>query len=107
MSDEPAWTEIARVGDVPEDDVIEVVVGQRTIALFNLGGSYFATAGICTHAHARLAEGYLQDEIIECPLHQGLFHVPTGKAVAAPVSRDLETFAVRVEGGAILAKLPA
>lgn len=73
---------------------------------FNLRGTYFATAGICTHAHARLAEGYLQDDIIECPLHQGLFHVPTGKAVGAPVSRDIETFPVRVEGGAILARLP-
>ena len=106
MSEEHVWTEVARVGDVAEDDVIEVTVGQRCLALFNLGGTYFATAGICTHAHARLAEGYLEDEIIECPLHQGLFHVPTGKAVGAPVSRDLETFPVRVEDGVILARLP-
>ena len=106
MGDEQAWTEIARLGDVAADDVIEVTVGRRCLALFNLGGTHFATAGICTHAHARLAEGYLQDGIIECPLHQGLFDVATGKAVGAPVSQDLETFAVKVEGGVILAMLP-
>jgi nitrite reductase/ring-hydroxylating ferredoxin subunit len=85
MGDEQAWTEIARVGDVAADDVIEVTVGRRCLALFNLGGTHFATAGICTHAHARVA---------------------TGKAVGAPVSQDLETFAVKVEGDVILAMLP-
>ncbi|MGE0715191.1 MAG: non-heme iron oxygenase ferredoxin subunit [Alphaproteobacteria bacterium] len=105
MSDEQAWTPVARVGDVPENDAIEVIVDGRCLAVFNLGGRICATAGICTHAHARLAEGYLDGEIVECPLHQGLFHVPTGKAVGAPATRDLETFAVRITDGKILVRL--
>lgn len=107
MAGDEHWVEIARIGDVAENDVIEVTVGALCLALFHLDGRYFVTAGICTHAHARLAEGYIQDGTIECPLHQGLFDIQTGRAVGAPVSRDLQTFAVRVDGDAILARLPA
>ena len=98
------WQEVARVGDVPEDDVIQVKVGDTCVALFNLGGRHYATAGICTHAHALLAQGYVQDDTIECPLHQGVFHIPTGRAMGAPVTKDLRTFEVKVEGGRILIK---
>lgn len=96
------WTEVARVGDVAENDVVQVKIGEACIALYNIGGRYYATSGICTHAHAYLAQGYLQDDTIECPLHQGVFHVPTGRAMSAPVTKDLRTFPVKVEGDRIL-----
>ena len=40
-----------------------------------------------------VVEGY-----IECPLHFGLFEIATGKAAGAPVTVDLRTYPVRVEG---------
>lgn len=100
------WKEVARVGDLAEGDVIQIKIEDTCVALFNIAGRYYATAGICTHAHAFLAQGYLQDDTIECPLHQGIFHVPTGKALSPPVTKDLQTFSVRVEGGCILVALP-
>jgi nitrite reductase/ring-hydroxylating ferredoxin subunit len=111
MTDEaeagPVWREVARLGDVPEGDVIQVRVDGVCLALFNIGGQHYATSGVCTHAHALLAEGYVQDDTIECPLHQGLFHIPTGRAMSPPVTKNLETYAVRIENGAILIELGA
>lgn len=101
-SEATTWREAARVGDVGENDVIQVKFGEVCIALFNIAGRYYATSGICTHAHAFLAQGYLQDDTIECPLHQGVFHVPTGRAMGAPVTRNLQTYSVKVEGDRIL-----
>lgn len=107
MSDEAKeWREVAKVGDVAENDVIQVRVGEACIALFNLDGRHYAISGICTHAHAFLAQGYMQDDTIECPLHQGVFHIPTGRAMAAPVTKDLQTYEVKVDGGRILIRLP-
>jgi nitrite reductase/ring-hydroxylating ferredoxin subunit len=102
MKADEQWWPVASEGEVPEDDVIQVTVDGACIALFNIGGTYYATAGICTHAQAFLAKGYVQDDTIECPLHQGVFHIPTGKAMGAPVTKDLRTYKVKVEGGRIL-----
>lgn len=99
------WIAIAKVGDVEPSDVQRCEVGEQCIALFNLKGKLFATADICTHAHAHLSDGYVDGETIECPLHQGLFHIPTGKAMSPPVTENLRTYAVRIEGEDVLVSL--
>ena len=92
---------VASTGDVGPGEMISVEVGGKTIALYNLDGKVYATSDICTHAYACLSDGYIDGENIECPLHQGLFHIPTGKAVAAPASEDLKTYPVKLDGGAV------
>ncbi len=92
---------VAKVGDIPEDEAKKVTIGDVEIAVFNLGGEYFATDDICTHAYASLAEGYVEDGCVECPLHAGQFDIRTGKAQGAPVTEDLKTYPVRIEGDAI------
>jgi len=39
-------------------------------------------------------------EEIECPLHQGKFHIATGKAVGVPCTEDIRTYAVKIKDGA-------
>jgi nitrite reductase/ring-hydroxylating ferredoxin subunit len=102
MKADEQWWPVATVDEVPEDDVIQVTADGVCIALFNVAGDFYATAGICTHAQASLAKGFVQDDTVECPLHRGVFHIPTGKAMGAPVTKDLRTYKVKVEGGRIL-----
>ena len=40
-------------------------------------------------------------DIIECPRHQGRFHIPSGRARSPPVCIDLKTYPVKVEDGRI------
>ena len=54
------------------------------MCLYNLGGTIYATHDTCTHGQASLADGFIDGDEIECPLHQGLFQIATGKAVGAP-----------------------
>jgi naphthalene 1,2-dioxygenase ferredoxin component len=96
------WVPVAARDDVPEGDVIAVTVGDRDIALYGVDGNVYATANICTHGHARLCEGFLEGNEIECPLHQGRFDVTTGKAVLEPVTEDIRTFPVKIEDGQVL-----
>jgi nitrite reductase/ring-hydroxylating ferredoxin subunit len=95
MSDN--WIEVAKVEDVPEEGTLRVAVKGEAVCLYNLGGKIYATHDTCTHAQASLADGFIEGENIECPLHQGLFHIPTGKAVRAPVTIDLRVYSIRVE----------
>jgi len=75
------------------------------IAVYNIDGTFYATDDCCTHGLASLAEGELEGDIIECNLHFGGFHVPTGKAVYSPCSIDIRTYPVVVEGEEVFAVL--
>ena len=102
------WVRVAAAADVAEGNVLGLRVGERDIAVYHLpGGEYRASDNICTHEYALLSDGWLEDGCIECPLHAGRFDVRTGKAMCAPVDRDLEMFEVKVEGADLLVKLPA
>ena len=96
------WKTMARVADVPCGTVKAGRIENIPVALYNLDGQFFATHDICTHAHACLSDGYLEDGKVECPLHQGVFDVRTGKALSGPVDVDLQTFSVRIEDGEVL-----
>lgn len=70
------------------------VAGQH-VALYNVGGEILATDNICSHAFALLSDGWLDDGIVECPLHGGRFEVRSGKALGDPVTCDIRTFQTR------------
>jgi naphthalene 1,2-dioxygenase system ferredoxin subunit len=96
------WIDAAAVADVPEDDVIGMVVAGRDLALYRAGGVIFATDNLCTHGHARLCEGFLDGHEIECPLHQGKFDIRTGLPTCAPVTEAIRSYPVKIEGGRVL-----
>ena len=73
----------------------------RDIALYGTEDGIHATDNICTHGHARLCDGFLEGHEIECPLHQGRFDVRTGKAMCAPLTEDLRSYPVKIEGGRV------
>ena len=37
------------------------------------------------------------DGEIECPMHQGIFDIKSGKAISPPACDDLKTYRVKVE----------
>ena len=97
---------VAKTGEIDDGEAIQVQIGRKEIALYNLGGKYYATDDICTHAYASLADGYLEEGQIECPLHGARFDIKTGKALTAPASVDLAVYKVKVEGDSILVGVP-
>ena len=62
------------------------IVAGHEIALYDVDGDVFATDDICTHAYARLSDGWLDNGEIECPLHAGRFDVAHRKG-ARPARR--------------------
>jgi phenylpropionate dioxygenase-like ring-hydroxylating dioxygenase large terminal subunit len=100
-----AWQRAASLKSIPEGGVCGVELEGVPLALYDLDGTIYATHGICTHAMALLAEGFVEDGKIECPLHQGLFDIRTGEALGPPVTAPIQTFAVKVEGDDVLVDL--
>jgi 3-phenylpropionate/trans-cinnamate dioxygenase ferredoxin subunit len=107
MSGELQWVVAATVGEIDLEDVKLFDFGAETYAIYRTKSGYYASDGFCTHEMAHLADGFVIGEVIECPLHQGRFDVRTGKALSPPVSEDLRTYPVRVDGDRILIGLEA
>ncbi len=97
---------VAKTDDLGEDEAMQVSVGRKEIALYNLGGEIFATDDICTHAYASLADGYVEGGQIECPLHGACFEIKTGKSMTPPANKDLATYPVKIDGDTILVGVP-
>ena len=93
-----ALVRLCATAEVPEDSVKAIEIGDKTLAVYNIAGSFYATDDECTHGVASLAMGMLDGDQIECSVHFGCFHVPSGKAVAPPCEIDLRTYKVVAEG---------
>ena len=103
--DQTGWVRAAVRSDLAESEVLGVEVGGRSIALYTVDAGIFATDNICTHAYARLSDGWLDGEVIECPLHAARFDVRSGKVLDPPATEDLKTYPVRVVGNEVQIKL--
>src|SRR5215472_5399016 len=103
--EELGWVRAAARSDLTEGEVLGVEIEGRSIALYDVEGGVFATDNICTHAYARLSDGWLDGELIECPLHAARFDVRTGKVLDPPATEDLKTYPVRVTDDEIQVKL--
>ena len=103
---ELVWIEVAAAEDVPPGRCVGIEVGSRYLAVYNLAGSLYATDNICTHQLAFLSEGQVDGEYIECPMHQGRFHIPTGAAQGEPVTEPIAVYPIKSENGRLFVLVP-
>ena len=91
--------------ELAPDGVKAFEIGDKRLAVFNIGGRFYVTDDECTHASASLADGMLEGEVIECAMHLGAFHVPTGEVKAPPCAVALRTYKIIREGDDVLVDL--
>jgi nitrite reductase/ring-hydroxylating ferredoxin subunit len=97
----PRWIRVCSTDDCPPGKGIELVAGDRMVAVFNVDGKLYALDGVCPHQGGPLGKGCLTGAIVTCPWHGWQFDVRNGQH---QLSRTLVQpgFPVRVEDGAVL-----
>ena len=100
------WIDVGSTEDVNDDEPLSVVVGAHRIGVYRHRGRHYAVENICPHAYAILTDGFYDDGVIECPLHQASFEVATGKRLGGPAPSGLACFPLRLEGNRLLVGLP-
>jgi 3-phenylpropionate/trans-cinnamate dioxygenase ferredoxin subunit len=71
------------------------------IAVFRTTTGYYAIDDTCSHAKASLSEGYLEDDVIECPVHMAGFCLKSGRPLGPPATKAIGTYPVSIEDGTI------
>ncbi len=101
--DEPdaqGWVGVCPETQLAREDVLRFDYGRKTFALYrDAEGGLFATDGMCTHGNTHLADGLVIGSLIECPKHNGRYHLVDGSPARAPVCRGLSTYPVEVRDG--------
>ncbi len=88
---------VASVSEVPLGKAKTINVKGTPIALYNVGGKFYATHNTCLHRGGPLGEGQLEGETITCPWHGWQYNVETGQCSTNPAAK-LKTFKVEVKG---------
>jgi nitrite reductase/ring-hydroxylating ferredoxin subunit len=92
------FVKVAGTDEIAAGSGKQVEVNGKSIALFNLGGNYYAIANECTHKGGPLAEGFVEGESVTCPWHGGQFNIKTGAVEGPPPSKPVVKYNVRVQG---------
>ncbi len=95
---------VAKISDVPSGEGRVVDAGGKTLALFNVGGTYYAIDNTCAHRGGPLGEGELDGTIVTCPWHGWRWDVTTGANANNPAIK-VPCFPVMVEQGEIFVEL--
>lgn len=97
---------VAAVDDVAPGEAIvisrDVANTHDDVALVRTeAGDFFAVDNTCSHALASLAEGWVEDETLECPLHSASFCLRTGEALSLPATEPVGTHTVEIRDGEV------
>ena len=63
------FVKVATKAEISDQSAKLLKIGDKRIALFNLGGQFYAIDDTCPHADGPLSEGSIEGEEVECPWH--------------------------------------
>ena len=91
---------VAEAGDLPVGQGRVIEAEGRTLALFNVDGTFYAIDNTCPHRGGPLGEGDVEGRIVICPWHAWRWDVTTGANANNPAVR-ISCYPVAVEGGSV------
>jgi 3-phenylpropionate/trans-cinnamate dioxygenase ferredoxin subunit len=100
------YVTVASIGELADGERLIFEIGELPVALFFLGGQYYAIADVCSHDDGPVAEGELEGLEIACPRHGARFDLESGAALTLPAVVDIPAYPVRVVGDEIQIGLP-
>ena len=95
---------VTRASELSPGAMTWVVIDRERVVVANVDGVFHALRDSCGHQGAPLSTGTLVGYVIECPLHFACFDARTGKLLNGPVSADVPTYHVLVEGDTVYVK---
>jgi len=92
---------VAKADEITRGQSRTVDVDGKTIAIFNVEGTFYAMDDTCVHRGGPLGQGKLEGNIVACPWHHWRFDVKTGISLTNPAAR-VGCYPTKIEGADIL-----
>lgn len=95
------WKTVCKTDQVEEEIPYSAKLDGKEIGIYYLDGEYYALEDVCPHAYALLSEGFVENGQVECPLHEAVFDIKTGKCLREPADRDIKVLPLRIINGEV------
>jgi len=106
MADEATLVRLCRTDEVPLNEARRFEVNGTWVALFHLPAGFFAIGDTCSHEESSLSEGFIDEDMIECPKHGAQFEIKTGLNRSLPATRPVAAYRVVVDGDDVYLEAP-
>lgn len=98
------FVKVAKSAEIPPGTGKSIYVKDLQIAVFNVGGEWFAIENDCKHRGGPLGDGELDGKIVTCPLHAWTYDVTTGECFDDPAC-GVPCYAVKIDGDDVLVEI--
>ena len=78
-----------------------VSVSGKSLAIFNVDGTFYCIDNTCVHRGGPLGEGFVQGSTVVCPWHGWQYDITSGACKTNPKA-TLARYEVKEEGGDLL-----
>jgi len=78
--------------EVPENELKQFSLKGNEILVINQNMKFYCLKARCTHAGAPLAEGEIENGVLQCPWHGSRFKIETGEVVRGPAKKQLPIY---------------
>ncbi len=96
------FVRVAAADEIPTDTGRVVQAGGKVLAVFNVGGNFYAIDNVCTHAGGPLGRGTLAGTVVTCPIHESRFDITSGAVIGPPARLPVRSYLILVEAGEVL-----
>ena len=73
------FEKVARTEDIPPGQTRIVKVNEKSFAVFNVEGTFYAIYNACPHEGGPLGEGRVKGFVVSCPWHDLSFDIRNGQ----------------------------
>lgn len=110
IEDKEYW-QIATIKDLKINGGVPVLLGDDLdyeIALFYVNNQVYCLSNVCPHRHQnKIAQGYIKDGNVICPLHHWTYNIKTGENINKLQGlKSIQSFEVRLIDDLVYIKKP-
>ena len=91
------FVSVAKVSDIQPGQSKTVYVDGKSIAVFNVDGTFYAIDDTCLHRGGPLGDGELEGHVVSCPWHGWQYDVKTGVSITNPAAH-VSCYQTKVDG---------
>lgn len=103
-----AFERVAALADIPVGGTFRTELDGEPVCVVRLeGATVKAVHDTCSHQEYSLSEGFIEDNLIECPLHGSMFDLDTGAPDSLPATRPIPVYTAKVDEGEIWVDMAA
>lgn len=95
------WYEVASTRDIDDEEAVQVEVNGELIALFNLGGKFYAIADRSPAASTPLSDGYIEDGLVYLDGDTVCYEIRTGLPHHDPSDKPMRRYPVKIDNGLV------